>query len=172
MKALAIVLAAAVAVLAGLAVYQHDSASSAPAVRYMDMQRAASRAAEEVSLNYWNDARPGRRVCSHHVEARKGQRFWCQVVLSGHLVPVEMELLSPLGFFHLVKVGHDEALVKLGQLEHQEMIEEQQAERQLRRHEREEAAAKAARWERQCYATEEGDWLQLCLGEAKEIRNG
>lgn len=48
--------------------------------------------------------------CPSHVIGRRGQIFWCQVLLEGHLIGVEIELISSLGFFDVVKVAENEAL--------------------------------------------------------------
>jgi hypothetical protein len=48
--------------------------------------------------------------CPSHVPSKKGQIFWCQALLEGKLVPVELELTSPLGFFVVARVGENRAL--------------------------------------------------------------
>ena len=49
-------------------------------------------------------------ACPSHVVARKGEIFWCQVLLEDQLVGVQIELTSPLGFFQLVKVAENPGL--------------------------------------------------------------
>ncbi|MDX6609014.1 MAG: hypothetical protein QOF85_939 [Solirubrobacterales bacterium] len=91
--------------------------AAATKFHYVNMEGAAEsafkKAAEWYGLpapdRYSREENEGAR-CPRHVPARKGQLFWCQALLEGGLVPVEMELSSSLGFFDTVKVGENQSL--------------------------------------------------------------
>lgn len=113
-------------VIVGLALALGLPQSGSSHASYIDARSAADKAAEEVSLNYWNQEAPEEARCPRHVLAEKGRTFWCQVLLQESLVPVEMELASPLGFFRVVKVGRNQALLEQGEIE-REAVERQKA---------------------------------------------
>ena len=64
-------------------------------------------------------------ACPSHVPARKGQLFWCQAILDGILVPIQMELTSSLGFVRPIKVGENLALWEQVEIEEGEEAEEE-----------------------------------------------
>jgi hypothetical protein len=107
------------------------ASDSPPAVRfhYANMEDAGESAFREAAEwyglpapdSYIRDENEGAR-CPSHVPAMKGRVFWCQALLEGKLVPVEVELTSPLGFFKVVKIGENMALWE--QLEGEEAEEQ------------------------------------------------
>lgn len=87
-----------------------------PPLHYINMEGAAksafTHARESYGLSLAGSLTEEQEdaACPSHVVARKGQVFWCQALLEGELVPVEMELISSLGFFRVAKVGRNRVL--------------------------------------------------------------
>jgi hypothetical protein len=79
---------------------------------YITMEGAAKSAGRDAADHYgvyWPQPEAEAR-CPARITARSGQLFWCQVPIEGQLVGVEMQLISPRGFYRLVKVAENSSI--------------------------------------------------------------
>lgn len=156
------------------------SAPSATSFHYISMEDAAENVLKQAAEWYglpqpsvYDRSEGEGAACPSHVLARKGQIFWCQALLEGKLVPVEMELISSLGFFRVLRVGENVALWNQVQRENQEAIEAEEEEVEMRVAEEDEER----QWELEEQQAQEAEchegWRQAvfeeCLSEVRAL---